>query len=123
VAAFCGIGNPAAFRHTLDRLGCRIVAWQEFADHHNYNREDVDALAQMANQSRASLLLCTRKDLVKLRVAAIGGVPLRAVGVELRFLRGESEMHAALTPLIDRAKRARMAEVDSDTGDGGSSAG
>src|SRR5690606_3900383 len=24
VVAFCGIGNPAGFRHTLEGLGCRI---------------------------------------------------------------------------------------------------
>ena len=36
VAAFCGIGNPAGFRHTLTATGCEPVAWREFPDHHAY---------------------------------------------------------------------------------------
>jgi tetraacyldisaccharide 4'-kinase len=104
VLAFCGIGNPAGFRHTLAALGCTIGAWQEFPDHHNYTRDDVDELARVARESPAQLILCTRKDLVKLRVPAIGGVPLRALSVELRFLSGEQAMLDALRPLIERAR-------------------
>lgn len=105
VLACCGIGNPAGFRHTLDALGVNVIAWREFPDHHNYTREDVESLASLACESGAQLVVCTRKDLVKLRVAAIGGVPLRAIGVELHFLDGEEAMTAALAPLIDRASK------------------
>jgi tetraacyldisaccharide 4'-kinase len=103
VAAVCGIGNPAGFRHTLATLGCDIAAWREFPDHHAYSRDDVESLATWARDAGAELVLCTRKDLVKLRVPAIGGVPLRAVGVELQFLTGEDALAAALAPIIDRA--------------------
>jgi len=109
VAAFCGIGNPAGFRHTLDRLGCRVEAWQEFPDHHAYTRDDVDALTKLVQQTPVNFVLCTRKDLVKLRVLALGGKPLRAVGIELQFLRGEDEMKAALAPHIERALSANEA--------------
>jgi tetraacyldisaccharide 4'-kinase len=102
--AFCGIGNPAGFRHTLDRLGCRVAAWREFPDHHAYSRDDVAELAELLRSAQATLALCTRKDLVKLRVQTIGGVPLRAVGVDLHFLAGQAELEAALAPLIDRAR-------------------
>ena len=36
VAAFCGLGNPAGFRRTLESTGCEIVVWREFPDHHAY---------------------------------------------------------------------------------------
>jgi tetraacyldisaccharide 4'-kinase len=111
VAAFCGIGNPAGFRHTLATLGCNVAAWREFPDHHGYSREDVESLAtfaqEAAREAGAELVLCTRKDLVKLRVPAIGGVPLRAVGVELQFLAGEEALTAALAPIIIRALAIR----------------
>jgi len=110
VAAFCGIGNPAGFRHTLATLGCNVAAWREFPDHHGYSRGDVESLTTWARDVGAELLLCTRKDLVKLRVPAIGGVPLRAVGVELQFLAGEEAFATALAPLIDRA--LAVAELD-----------
>jgi tetraacyldisaccharide 4'-kinase len=102
VAAFCGIGNPAGFRHTLDALGCHIVAWREFPDHHAYTRADIAELDQWARQAQASLVLCTRKDLVKIQAPELGAAPLRAVGVELRFLRGEEVIEAALATLFTR---------------------
>ncbi|HYO24744.1 MAG TPA: tetraacyldisaccharide 4'-kinase [Lacipirellulaceae bacterium] len=103
VAAFCGIGNPAGFRHTLRGLGCEVLAWREFPDHHAYQRDDVESITAWARDAGAELVLCTRKDLVKLRAGSVGGVPLRAVGVELQFLRGAPELTAALEPLIRQA--------------------
>jgi tetraacyldisaccharide 4'-kinase len=103
IAAFCGIGNPAGFRHTLETLGCRIVAWREFPDHHGYTRGDVDDLAAWAHTSQPAMLVCTRKDLVKLRTPSIGGVSLRAAGIELAFLAGQAELETALAPVIQRA--------------------
>jgi tetraacyldisaccharide 4'-kinase len=112
IAAFCGIGNPAGFRHTLEGLGCQVEAWREFPDHHNYAREDVEGLSRLARESGAEMALCTRKDLVKLRVPFIGDIPLRAVGVQLQFLRGESELTAALAPLAAWARTIHTVEVD-----------
>jgi len=91
IAAFCGIGNPSGFRHTLDVLGCNVAEWREFPDHHRYTRDDVDSLTAWANASttNADYVLCTRKDLVKLGVTKLGAVPLRAVSVQLQFLAGQ----------------------------------
>lgn len=96
VAAFCGIGNPGGFRYTLTTLDCDLACWREFPDHHNYTREDVDNLAEWAKE--AEVVLCTRKDLVKLATVKLGEVPLYAVNVQLDFLEGQ----AALTKLLDR---------------------
>jgi tetraacyldisaccharide 4'-kinase len=106
VVAFCGIGNPAGFRHTLEGLGCRVERWREFPDHHDFTREDVEELAGLVRESGARFAVCTRKDLVKLRVPAIAGIPLRAVSVELSFLRGEAELTAAIEPVVERARVA-----------------
>jgi len=38
VTGFCGIGNPPAFRRTLENIGYQIVSFREFADHHRYDR-------------------------------------------------------------------------------------
>ncbi len=94
VGAFCGIGNPAGFRHTLESLGCELVAWREFPDHYRYTPEDLKSLTRWA--SDADLVLCTRKDLVKLRDVALGDVPVWALGIELRFLTGEEALMGKL---------------------------
>jgi tetraacyldisaccharide 4'-kinase len=94
IAAFCGIGNPAGFRHTLESLDYNITAWREFPDHHTYTREDVESLKAWA--AGADEVLCTRKDLVKLGVTSLGQVPLFAVGVQLSFLAGEETLEDVL---------------------------
>ncbi|MCA9236681.1 MAG: tetraacyldisaccharide 4'-kinase [Planctomycetales bacterium] len=103
VVAFCGIGNPAGFRHTLAALGCEVAELREFPDHHDYPRADVDALATWAQESGAQRILCTRKDLVKLRTPALGGVPLAAVAIEIDWLSGQNELKAAIDRLAEDA--------------------
>ena len=57
VAAFCGIGNPAGFRHTLETCGCRVAGFREFPDHHRYTPKDVDLLAEWSRGLGASAVV------------------------------------------------------------------
>ena len=76
VAAFCGLGRPAAFKGTLEASGARVVAWREFPDHHAYGRDDIRSLREWAESlPEGTPVICTHKDLVKLRVERLGDVP------------------------------------------------
>jgi tetraacyldisaccharide 4'-kinase len=108
VAVFCGIGNPAGFRHTLDTLGCEVVAWREFPDHHNYTRDDVASLSPWSQQ--ADMVLCTRKDLVKLRVPTLGSIPLWAVEIEIGFLSGEEILSTRIAELAKQCTAETLPE-------------
>ena len=77
VAAFCGIANPEGFRRTLLPLCRRVIELKVFRDHHPYSAGDVHALTGWAGNSGGNLALTTQKDLVKLRIATLGRVPLR----------------------------------------------
>ena len=97
VAAFCGIGNPAAFRHTLGALGARVIAFRAFPDHHAYGRDDVDDLRRWAAELPGDALVATtQKDWVKLRLPELAGRPLRAVRIALAFRDGQEEFDAVL---------------------------
>ena len=100
VAAFCGIGNPAGFRHTLAAAECEPIGWREFPDHHAYSATDRDELAAMAQTSDADLLVCTQKDLVKLQQPELSGVPLWAVGIEIKFFAGEEMLERQLERVL-----------------------
>lgn len=102
VGAFCGIGNPEGFRRTLTSRGIDVCAFRAYPDHHAYNRVDVDDLGAWLLESGAELALTTQKDLVKLRVATLAGVPLRALRIGLEFLNGEDEVAAALAEAVQR---------------------
>ncbi len=96
VAAFCGIGNPAGFRHTLASCGYEVSLFREFADHHAYSRGDVKSLSAWAEKSAVAAVLCTHKDLVKLGLDRLGGKPLWAVRIGLQFISGEDELSSRL---------------------------
>lgn len=66
VFAFCGIGNPSAFLTQLRQAGYDVVKNRVFADHHDYNQEEIDRLTREASEARARSLITTAKDAVKL---------------------------------------------------------
>jgi tetraacyldisaccharide 4'-kinase len=100
-AAFCGIGNPAAFRHTLSQLGIDVAAFRAFPDHHPYRRADVESLEQWCEQLPAGgFVLTTQKDLVKLRIPTLAGRGLWAVRVGLAIRDGEAELHNLLQNVV-----------------------
>jgi tetraacyldisaccharide 4'-kinase len=100
VAAFCGLGNPAGFRHTLSQCGCEIIDWREFPDHHLYSATDLAELAKWAAASNASTLVCTHKDLVKIATDSLAGKPLRAMCVGMELTEGIEEIQQHLMRLL-----------------------
>jgi tetraacyldisaccharide 4'-kinase len=104
VAAFCGIGNPAGFRHTLAATGCKPVAWREFPDHHAYSAGDQSELVALAESSDAELVVCTQKDLVKLQRHELGGVPLWALAIEMKFLRGQEVFEQIVEAVLQKER-------------------
>jgi tetraacyldisaccharide 4'-kinase len=102
IAAFCGIGNPAAFRETLKQCGYNVAAFREFPDHHRYSESDIAELSRWAEAQDAAAVVCTHKDLVKINAATLSGKPLFAVVIGLEFLAGEQELEQLLKPLLER---------------------
>jgi tetraacyldisaccharide 4'-kinase len=96
VLAFCGLGNPAGFRHTLAVCGYEVAAFHEFPDHHAYMQSDLNFLAETARESGAEAVVCTQKDLVKIGVDHLGNRPLWAIRVGIDFLAGREAFERKL---------------------------
>jgi len=107
IAAFAGIGNPAAFRGTLERLGAELVAFRAFPDHHHYQPHDLASLEAWLRQCGGTMAVTTLKDLVKIRSDAIGDIPLTALEIALSIDSGADNLHGLLAPVIARARAAR----------------
>ena len=105
IAAFCGIGNPTGFRHTLSDCGWNVVNFREFPDHHHYERRDIESLRQWATDlSGVKAVVCTHKDLVKVGVDQLAGVPLYALSIQLQVLSGFDALQTKLQPLLHRVR-------------------
>lgn len=95
-AVFCGLGNPAGFRSTVERCGVEIAAWREYPDHHRFSESDISDLQHWTAAQDISYVLCTHKDLVKIPRDELAGRPLRAIRIGLEFLRGQEDFEASL---------------------------
>ncbi len=102
--AFCGIGNPMAFRQTLGLCGVTVedAGFQTFADHHHYTAKELETLGQLAKDRNATAVLTTQKDLVKISRTHLQDVPLWAVEIGPDWQTGEDLLTARLQELIDR---------------------
>jgi tetraacyldisaccharide 4'-kinase len=101
VIGFAGIGNPPAFRRTLDDLGASVADFRAYPDHHPYTRADVDDLRAWAGRQPADAVVATtQKDWVKLRLPDLAGRPLRAVRVGIAFRDGRDAFEAALANVL-----------------------
>jgi tetraacyldisaccharide 4'-kinase len=101
VAAFCGIGNPAAFRRTVEDLGAKVTEFRTYPDHYPYSREDVEDLRDWARrQATDCMVLTTQKDLVKLPLPTLGGRELRAVRIGLHIKSGQEELDRKLEEVV-----------------------
>lgn len=104
VAAFCGIGNPAAFQATLEKAGFIVEQddLQVFADHHHYTAVELASIGERAVESRCAAILTTQKDLVKINRADLNGCPLWAVEIGTDVLAGEELLERVLSKIAER---------------------
>ena len=89
VAGFCGIGNPESFQRSLKALFHQVVEFVAFADHHPYSQYDLERLQTTARSKNADQLVCTVKDLVKIRNLRPGPVQVLATTILTKFESGE----------------------------------
>lgn len=106
VAAFCGIGNPKAFRQTLEEHRLKVNAFREFPDHHRYSRDDIAALTDWSkDQVDVRGVVCTHKDLVKIAADRLGRHQLYALIIDLQIRQGSIEFERLLRGQLQMIER------------------
>ena len=100
VAAFCGIGNPAGFRHTLASCGCDVAGWLELPDHCAYGPSELARLTRWLESVDVQHVVCTCKDLVKIPREELAGKKLWALEIEMEIGRGGEALDVALDDII-----------------------
>ena len=104
IAAFCGLGNPDGFRHTLAACDLRVAAFRELPDHYAYRPEQLVQLeAWVKSSENAVAVICTRKDLVKIPSKTLAGRELWALEIGLHVATGQSRLEELLAPLAAQA--------------------
>jgi tetraacyldisaccharide 4'-kinase len=106
IAAFCGIGNPDGFRHTLSSCALNVAGFQALPDHFAYPPAGVANLERwIGGLSDVAAVVCTGKDLVKLPRDSLAGRPLVALAINLQITAGQEQLVSLLQPLLVRIAR------------------
>jgi tetraacyldisaccharide 4'-kinase len=100
VLAFCGIGNPAAFRKTVESLGAIVADLIVFRDHHPYAARDISRLIGEFGRSGAEWMITTEKDTIRLRACTeateLTRHAISFVEIEAVFTDGEDALLRAV---------------------------
>ncbi len=116
--AFCGIARPEGFAWMLHEAGCGVIEVVAFADHHRYNKADMERLIEVARSVRGSGFVTTEKDAVKLtgplreQLEAYG--PLMVVALEAKFADGSAVLRALEAKLEAKLAAKLAAELDAN---------
>jgi tetraacyldisaccharide 4'-kinase len=103
VAAFCGIGNPAGFRHTLAACGLPVTSFLELSDHCAYSEQDLSQLRAWLKPLPVQYAICTRKDLVKIDRPGLAEKRVLALDICLEITQGRRELEKLLEGMIPQS--------------------
>lgn len=102
LVAFAGLARPEKFFDTLEAVGADVADMVPYPDHHPYTEDDLNWLAQMAEE-RSARLITTEKDAARLSPAWRERVAVLPVAA--RFA-DEAALDALLAPIQSRITAA-----------------
>ena len=81
----------------------KVADFAEYPDHCPYGEKEMTRLEQrLFSQPQVQHVLCTNKDLVKIRRERLAGRPLWALEVEAEIVRGRDSLESKLHELAAR---------------------
>lgn len=95
VMAFSGIAAPQSFETLLSKAGADIVKSLHYADHYDYEPEDMEQIVRSAQMSGATMIVTTEKDAVRLP-AMKTHLPQYYLRMEVEILSGSKNFHEAV---------------------------
>ncbi len=104
VVAVSGIGNPESFTKTLTSLEAEVVKHFKFADHYQYDSEDIMEIYTTATTEDIDMIVTTEKDAVSIEAADFseivkGEMPFKVLGIEIEILDSEAKFLEMLNDL------------------------
>jgi tetraacyldisaccharide 4'-kinase len=86
VGVFAGIANPGSLVQKLEDLGAQVAFLHSFADHHWYDKHDLEKITREQKEKDAQFLVTTEKDAVRLNEELTGNLDIRALSLETKWL-------------------------------------
>lgn len=116
VALVAGIANPEYFEWMVKNLGADIAERFYYADHHLYNKNDVDKIAKKCAAANVNTIITTEKDAMRSKNGASGrladifagaaearqkGIELLTLNIDFAISKNEEAIVAGLHSLFN----------------------
>jgi tetraacyldisaccharide 4'-kinase len=84
-----GIAHPRQFQKQIENCGLNVIGHTKFADHHTFNKYELDKIVRLASKAGNSTLITTEKDFVRIpaEYRPLFAYPL----LETEFLNSDGE--------------------------------
>ncbi len=105
VAMFCAIGRPERFEATLKNLKADVVLRLCLRDHSEFEQKELGRFAEEAKKEGAEVLVCTRKDFVKLPSAL--NLPIVVLDAEVGVVEGQNSWENLLQQILLQTEQRR----------------
>lgn len=118
VGAISAIAMPEAFEDSLRKLGARVEITRRFADHHRFQRRDIERFMQRCIERDMQLIITTEKDAVRFPRPRAIDVPVYFLRIEVRILRGREAWDSLVEGLcrIDPAEGGPLRHLHARAG-------
>lgn len=97
IAALSGIARPESFEEFLLGTGAEIVYKEQFADHHRYEQQEIIDFINNAKKKKASLVVTTEKDAVRIPRLDRKDIPICFMRVEIDIISGQESFDQCIT--------------------------
>ena len=82
ILSLCAIGSPGGFQKTLESLKINFKESLVYPDHYPFKEKDIKKINSFVDNNKIDLILCTEKDLIKLKqYKEVLGAPLAAITI------------------------------------------
>lgn len=104
-AAFCGIGDPRCFEHTLLSLDVDLRKMIAFMDHYVYQQKDINKICSICHKEGLEILLTTQKDSAKIEgyldLFTNEGIMVLSLKIKVEIVKGKDEFYHGISKLCN----------------------
>lgn len=97
IAALSGIACPESFEEFLQNSGGKLVHHERFADHHRYRQQEIINFINEAKKKKASIIVTTEKDAVRIPRLDRRDIPIYFMRVEIDIIHGQESFDQCIS--------------------------
>lgn len=110
IGAIAGIAVPESFVRGTEMLGAEVIYQRFYADHHYYQKSEIENAVERTRTRGGHALLTTEKDAVRFPQVDTRDMPVYFLKVEIKLLNTDESLHDCILRISGADREAAMIE-------------